>query len=131
MNKNFVGIALFATLGAIAMSAQASTPPPLNGYVCSVSWVSPKQNSAFGQFGGLSGSVTTSPFCQGTQVGTYAIYSTGQTQDSNAWSFTETQLFQTFGGLRDAMNSGKRVNMSAFSTTSAFGGYSSIVFQGG
>ena len=135
MNKETIGIAILATLASFTLSeepnAYALNPPPQrNGFVCSVGWINPQHNSAGGQFGFVTGDVFTQPFCQGTHVGLFAIYSVGQTLDPSQYSYTEIQLWNTFKALQDSMLQGKRVNISGFPTSSAFPGYSDVTFSG-
>jgi hypothetical protein len=130
MNKKPIKLALFSavalSLAGVPLAYALSAPPDLDGYVCSEGWFSPRNNPGFGKFGGVTGAINTEPFCQGTQVGLFSLYSTGQTLDPSAYSFTETQLWNLFNALRDQMLQGKRVAISGFPTSSSFPGYSNV-----
>lgn len=134
MNKKPIKLALFSavvlSIAGVPLAYALSAPPELNGFVCSESWFSPKNNPGFGQFGGITGTVFTAPFCQGTQIGLFSLYSTGQTLDPSAYSFTETQLWNMFNAIREQMLQGKRIDFSGFPTSSSFPGYSNVGFTG-
>ena len=130
MNKKPIKLALFSALvlsaAGVPLAYALSAPPELNGYVCSQGWFSPGTNPGFGKFGAVTGAINTAPFCQGTQVGLFSLYSTGQTLDPSAYSFTETQLWNHYNALRDQMIQGKRVDMIGNPTSSSFPGYSQV-----
>jgi hypothetical protein len=55
-------------------------------------------------------SLTTAPYCQGTQVGFVVVLSVGQTIDSQAYSFTPVQLQTMMLAAQQSMLYGYRVS---------------------
>jgi hypothetical protein len=125
--KNWLSIAVLAGMFLVSSqhTAQAA-PQDLSGFICQVSWNAPEVNSAGGRFGFLSGSLFTEPFCQGSMIDFFSLYSTGQTQDPQNHAFTQQQLLSMFQILQAQMVAGLRVNTFSLDTTSMFRGVSRV-----
>lgn len=99
------------------------------GFICNMSWITPKQNAGFGNFGGISGGIYTSPYCGGSFVGFFSYYSVGQTYDSQIYAHTETQLWNLFQALHKHQSAGLKVFLSGNNTSSSGNAMDQISFS--
>jgi len=130
--KKWLSIAVLAGVFLVSWQhTSLAAPRDLSGFVCSVNWISPEQNSAGGIFGFLTGNLFTEPFCKGDRVSLFSLYSTGQTLDPQNHAFTERQLLLMFQILQSQITTGQLINMFSLDTSvpEDFRGVSSVSVQ--